>query len=128
LKLDPHLPAIHLRPLLASCLPVDTNLSSDFIKKIRRRCQLYLASNDNPQDMNISIGNNLLSTSPVTESKINILESPKILSKCGNSKPMVSVGSSAFEIDHRCQKIIIGINDWLVIDAQRLSPLHHFDV
>ena len=79
LKLDPHLPAIDLRPLLASCLPVDTNLTAEFMKNFRRRCHLYLASNDNPQDMNISIGNNLLSTSPVTESEINILESPKIL-------------------------------------------------
>ena len=80
LRLDPHLPAIHLRPLLGSCLPLDTCLSKDFIKNFRRRCQLHVAScEDESDEINLSIGNKVLSKSPITDDEFKILDSPKIL-------------------------------------------------
>ena len=78
LKLDPHLLAIYLRLLLASCLPLHTNLSKYCIKKFCRRCQSYMVSCDDPEDINVSTGNKLLSSSAVTDSELNILDSPKI--------------------------------------------------
>ena len=80
LKLDPHLSAIHLRPLLAPCLPLDTNLSCDFIKNFRRRYQLYMAKHyDESDDINLSTGNKLLSSSSITDDELQFTDDPKVL-------------------------------------------------
>ena len=79
LKLDPHLPSLHLRPLLASCLPLDTDLSKTLIKTIRRRCMLHLAMDGNTDDMEVDKANKILSSSDITDEELKALDSPHII-------------------------------------------------
>ena len=78
IKVNPHLPSNHLRSLLASCLPLETNLSSDYVKNFRRRCNLYIASNVSNEELDLSTSNKLLCSDDVSSFEIQVLESPKI--------------------------------------------------
>jgi hypothetical protein len=44
-KIDPCLPARHLRSLLESCLPSSLFIDHDFLSHFRKRYQLYHAKN-----------------------------------------------------------------------------------
>ena len=78
IKVNPHLPSNHLRSLLASCLPLETSLSSDYVRNFRKRCNLYIASNVCNEELDLSISNKLLSSDDVSSFEIQVLESPKI--------------------------------------------------
>ena len=69
MKIDPHLPARHLRSLLVGCLPPETDLTSDYLSNFRRRCQLYPASH--PDALELSYEDVLCLTS---ESCVNMKE------------------------------------------------------
>ena len=53
-KIDPCLPARHLRSLLETCLPDTIHLDSEFLKCFRKRCQLYHATHSEVLALNNS--------------------------------------------------------------------------
>ena len=71
-KLDPHLPAVLLRPLLSSCLPPNIELSSAYLSRFHRRCQSFLASGDDFDSTSNNIGNRLLSTTDLSQDEIDV--------------------------------------------------------
>ena len=75
-KLDPHLPVVHLRPLLSSCLPPNTELSTAYWSRSRRPCQLFLASGDDIDSTGNNIGNRLLSTTDLSQDEIDVSDAP----------------------------------------------------
>ena len=51
MKIDPHLPARHLRSLLVGCVPHETNISTAYLSNFRRRCQLYHSSHSDALEL-----------------------------------------------------------------------------
>ena len=80
MKIDPHLPARHMRSLLNGCVPKHIVLDADYLRNFRRRCQLYHAANPN----NISINDNnaelLMSTVRVSGKELKVLDDPEVVS------------------------------------------------
>ena len=78
IKLNRHLPVVHLRPLLSSCIPPNTELSATYLSSFRRRCQLFLAPEDDLDIMGNNVGNSLLSTTDLSQDEIDVLDAPVI--------------------------------------------------
>ena len=77
-KLDPHLLSQHLRPLLSSYAPHNTDLSAAYLSRFRRRCQLFIASGRNLESTENNITNRLLSTTDLSQDEIDVLDAPVI--------------------------------------------------
>ena len=78
MKVDPHLPALHLRPLLRACIPLNTDISTAYLSRFRRRCQLYLASEKDVSLADTTVAHRLLSTTDLTQDEIDILDVPVV--------------------------------------------------
>ena len=73
MKIDPHLPARHLRSLLVGCLPPETDISSDYISNFRKRCQLYHASHPDALELACEHASGLISESCVNNKELSVL-------------------------------------------------------
>ena len=78
MKLDPYLPALHMLPLLMSCLPPNTEISAAYLSRFRRRCQLFLASEKDITSADNAVANRLLSTTDLTQDEIDVLDIPNV--------------------------------------------------
>ena len=78
MKLDPHLPALHMWPLLMSCLPPNIEIPAAYLSRFRRRCQLFLASEKDITSADNAVANRLLSTTDLTQDEIDVLDIPNV--------------------------------------------------
>ena len=78
IRINPSLPALQLRPLLASCLPMNTALSSSFLSNFRRRCHLFIASNEDADELDSTSGSSLISPNRLSEEELTVLDQPII--------------------------------------------------
>ena len=73
MKIDPHLPARHLRSLLVGCLPPETDISCHYISNFRKRCQLYHASHPDALELSCEHASGLISESCVNNKELSVL-------------------------------------------------------
>ena len=78
MKIDPHLPARHLRSLLVGCLSSDTDISAHFLCNFRKRCQLYHASHPNALELSRDDALCLTSESNVNTKELSVLEDNEV--------------------------------------------------
>ena len=95
MKLDPRLPAVHFRPLLASCLPPNTELSSAFLSQLRRRCQLFLVFGIDNDSTGNNDDNKLLSTTDLSQHKIDVLDALIVGANCRSM--YITIMTNCFE-------------------------------
>ena len=62
--------AQQLRPMITSNIPLDNNISSDFIKTIHRRCLIYLATSNDNDPIEIGTADKLVSKLDVTDEEL----------------------------------------------------------
>ena len=96
MKLDLYIPAIHLRPLLSSCLPSTVDLSLSLLIRVRRRCQSYLVSQPDTDSLDVVQSNKLLSTSDLSQNEIDVLDVPQVKTKYGALYGTIMTNGSEF--------------------------------
>ncbi len=83
-KIDPCLPARHLRSLLEGCVDRFVDINADFFKNFRRRCQLYHATHADVSNLNNSDAIRLTSTSNISRDELSALDQPGLTTNIHN--------------------------------------------
>ena len=78
-KIDPCLPARHLRSLLETCLPSSIYIDAKFLYNFRRRCQLYHTRDSNVRVLNTNEALQLTSSKRISPEESKITESPEVI-------------------------------------------------
>ena len=78
MKIDPHLPAKHLRSLLVGSLSPDTDISAHFLCNFRKRCQLYHATHPNELAISLDDALCLTSESNVQQKELSVLNDMEV--------------------------------------------------
>ena len=78
-KIDPCLPARHLRSLLETCLPSSISIDHDFLSNFRKRCQLYHAKNCNVSLLTTADAMRLTSGDKISTEESSVVESPEVI-------------------------------------------------
>ena len=74
-KIDPCLPARHLRSLLENCLPNNYLIDAQFLDNFRKRCQLYHATHSVVTHLQQTDAANLMSQNKISNKELTILDS-----------------------------------------------------
>ena len=73
MKIDPHLSARHLRSILVGCVPLDTDISSNYLGSFRKRCQIYHVTHPDAHVLNGQEASKLTSTTRFSLKELDIL-------------------------------------------------------
>ena len=76
IKIDPHLSARHLRSILVGCVPLDTDISTDYISSFWKICQNYHTKNPDAHLLTGNVVSKLISPSRFSNKGLDNLVDP----------------------------------------------------
>ena len=79
MNIDPHLSARHLKSILAGCVSLDTDISSDYIGLFGKRYQIWHATNPDTHLLNGQHSSKLTSTTRFSLKESDVLEDPDVI-------------------------------------------------
>ena len=98
MKIDPHLSTRYLRSILVGCVPLDTDISSDYIGLFRKRCQIYYVTNPEAHLLNGQQASTLTSATRLSIKKLDVLEDPDVIKNfCGIYENIMQSGTNIWK-------------------------------